>query len=87
MFILWLVIVGAVIGILARLLMPGRNPIGFIGTILVGIVGAILGGMAWDAIAPNNDNRGVAFIPGILVAMLLLWVYRKMVGGRNTSAL
>jgi uncharacterized membrane protein YeaQ/YmgE (transglycosylase-associated protein family) len=86
MFILWLIIVGAVIGVLARLLLPGRDPIGFIGTVLVGIVGAVLGGMAWDAIAPNNDNRGVAFIPAIIVTMLLLWVYRKMTGSRNTTA-
>jgi uncharacterized membrane protein YeaQ/YmgE (transglycosylase-associated protein family) len=84
-FILWLVIVGAVIGVLARLLLPGRDPIGFVGTILLGIVGAIVGGMAWDAIAPNNDNRGVAFIPGVIVAMLLLWIYRKVAGGRNAT--
>ncbi|MEA2461633.1 MAG: hypothetical protein QOH90_1810 [Actinomycetota bacterium] len=86
MFILWLIIVGIVIGVLARLLLPGRDPIGFVGTILVGIVGAVVGGLLWDAIFPNNDNRGVAVIPGIIVAMALLWIYRKVTAGRNASS-
>ena len=85
MFYIWLILVGAVIGILARFLLPGRDPIGFLGTIVVGIVGALVGGAAWDAIFPDNDNQGVAFIPGILVAMLLLWLYRKMTEGRGTT--
>ena len=86
MFILWLIIVGIVIGVLARLLLPGRDPIGFVGTILVGIVGAVVGGLLWDAIFPNNDNQGVAVIPGIIVAMVLLWIYRKVTAGRNASS-
>ncbi|MCA1707657.1 MAG: GlsB/YeaQ/YmgE family stress response membrane protein [Actinobacteria bacterium] len=86
MFYIWLIIVGIVIGVLARLLLPGRDPIGFVGTILVGIVGALVGGALWDAIFPNNDNEGVAVIPGILVAMALLWIYRKVAGGRNASS-
>jgi uncharacterized membrane protein YeaQ/YmgE (transglycosylase-associated protein family) len=87
MFFLWLILVGAVIGILARFLLPGRDPIGFIGTTVVGIVGALIGGALWNAIAPNNDNEGVAFIPGILVAVLLLWLYRKITTGRNASTI
>ena len=86
MFWLWLILVGAVIGVLARALLPGRDPIGFIGTIVVGIVGALIGGALWNALAPNNDNEGVAVIPGIIVAMLLLWIYRKITMGRNASA-
>lgn len=87
MFFLWLILVGAVIGILARVLLPGRDPIGFIGTILVGILGAVIGGALWNAIAPNNDNDGVALIPGILVAVFLLWLYRKITVGRNASTI
>lgn len=84
MDILWLIIVGAVIGVVARFLMPGRDPIGVIGTILLGIAGAVLGGLAFDAIMPNNDNAGVAVIAGIITAMVLLFVYRKLTYGRGT---
>lgn len=84
MDILWLIIVGAVIGVVARFLMPGRDPIGVIGTILLGIVGAVLGGLAFDALMPNNDNDGVAVIAGIVTAMILLFVYRKLTYGRSS---
>ena len=87
MEILWLVIVGAVIGVVARFLMPGRDPIGIIGTILLGIVGAVLGGLALDAMMPNNDNEGVPVIAGIITAMILLFVYRKLTYGRRSNAL
>ena len=87
MSILWLIIVGAVIGVVARFLMPGRDPIGIIGTILLGIVGAVLGGLAMDALLPNNDNDGVPVIAGIVTAMILLFVYRKLTYGRRSNAL
>ena len=83
MDILWLIIVGAVIGLVARFLMPGRDPIGIIGTVLLGVVGAVLGGMALNAIMPNNDNEGVPVIAGIITAMVLLFVYRKLTYGRR----
>ncbi|HYN35884.1 MAG TPA: GlsB/YeaQ/YmgE family stress response membrane protein [Actinomycetota bacterium] len=88
MSILWLVIVGAVIGIIARFLMPGRDPIGFIGTVLLGIVGAVLGGWLYNEIFPSNANDGVAVFAGVVVAMVLLFVYRKIASGRQgTTAL
>lgn len=88
MSILWLVIVGAVIGVIARFLMPGRDPIGFIGTVLLGIVGAVLGGWLYNEIFPSNDNDGVAVFAGVVVAMILLFIYRKIANGRQgTTAL
>ena len=86
MSILWLIVVGAVIGVVARFLMPGRDPIGFVGTILLGIVGAVLGGWAWNAIMPNNDNEGVAVFAGIVTAMILLFIYRKVTYGRHNTS-
>jgi uncharacterized membrane protein YeaQ/YmgE (transglycosylase-associated protein family) len=74
--ILVYIVVGAVVGIVARLLMPGRDPVGFIGTIVIGIVGAVIGGYAWRALFKNTE--GVEWIGSILVAMLLLWIYRQM---------
>ncbi|MDQ3646089.1 MAG: GlsB/YeaQ/YmgE family stress response membrane protein [Actinomycetota bacterium] len=79
----YLIIAGLIIGLVARFLLPGPDPIGVIGTILVGIVGALIGGALWNALAPNNDNEGVAVIPGIIVAMILLFIYRKVAGNRS----
>ena len=76
-------VIGLIVGLLARLLMPGRDPIGIIGTILVGIIGAVVGGYLWEALFPGR-NEGVAWIGSILVAMLLLWIYRRLAVGRRT---
>jgi uncharacterized membrane protein YeaQ/YmgE (transglycosylase-associated protein family) len=83
--IIYFILIGLVIGVLARLLMPGRDPIGIIGTILVGIVGAIVGGYLWRAIF--GQTEGVEWIGSIIVAMALLWIYRKMTFGRSTRPL
>jgi uncharacterized membrane protein YeaQ/YmgE (transglycosylase-associated protein family) len=75
---LYLIVAGLIIGALARLIMPGRDPIGIIGTLLIGVVGVILGGILWNALLPNNDNDGVAVFAGVVVALVLLWLYRRM---------
>jgi uncharacterized membrane protein YeaQ/YmgE (transglycosylase-associated protein family) len=82
--ILVYIVVGAVIGVIARLLMPGRDPVGFIGTIVIGIVGAVIGGYAWRALFGNSE--GVEWIGSIIVAMLLLWIYRQMTYRGRTTA-
>ena len=53
-------------------------------TILIGIVGAVVGGYLWTAIF-GNDQEGVAWIGSILVAMGLLFLYRKMTVGRRST--
>lgn len=79
------ILVGLVVGILARLLLPGRDPIGIIGTLLVGVVGAIIGGYLFTFVFNLNDDGGVAWIGSILMAMLLLFLYRKMTYGRDST--
>jgi uncharacterized membrane protein YeaQ/YmgE (transglycosylase-associated protein family) len=83
--ILVFIIVGLVVGVLARLLMPGPDPIGILGTIVVGIVGAIIGGYLWAAVF--GDSEGVEWIGSILVAMGLLFLYRKMTVGRSRGTI
>jgi uncharacterized membrane protein YeaQ/YmgE (transglycosylase-associated protein family) len=78
------ILVGLVVGFLARLLLPGRDPIGIVGTIVLGIIGAIVGGFLWEAIF--GENRGISWIGSVLVAMLLLFIYRKMTYGRGATA-
>ena len=83
MEILVYIVVGAVIGVIARLLMPGRDPVGFIGTIVIGIVGAIVGGYLWRAVFGNTED--IEWIGSIIVAMLLLWIYRQMTYRRTAA--
>ena len=67
--VIWFILVGAVIGLLARLVVPGRNPIGTLMTILVGIVGAVLGGVIAGAVGAGTL---VAFIFAVVIAALLV---------------
>jgi uncharacterized membrane protein YeaQ/YmgE (transglycosylase-associated protein family) len=79
--ILIYILVGLVVGVLARLLMPGPDPIGILGTIIIGVIGAIVGGYLWRAVFSNTE--GVEWIGSILVAMAALWIYRRMTIGRG----
>ena len=86
MTILWTIIVGAVIGALARLAMPGRQPVGIIVTILLGIVGAFLGSWITTQFGYHNANGGFAILPfvvGIVVAAVLIAIYVAVTGRRN----
>ena len=83
MEIIWLILVGAVVGVLARLLLPGRDPVGLIGTVLIGIVGAFLGYYLSDILP--GDNEGVPWIASIICAMILLWIARMVMGRRTTT--
>jgi uncharacterized membrane protein YeaQ/YmgE (transglycosylase-associated protein family) len=74
--VLWYAFAGLVIGLLARLLMPGRQQMGLIPTILLGIVAAIAGAFLWNAIFV--DQQGVAWIGGVVVAVVLLWGYSRL---------
>jgi len=70
------IIAGLVVGVLAKLVMPGRDPGGIIMTILLGIAGAILGTFIGRSIGFYGANQGAGIIMSILGAMLLLWIYR-----------
>lgn len=67
---------GAIIGIFARVLKPGADPMGWIMTILIGIVGAVIGGQLSPIIGVTN--RFVMWAIAILAAVLLLFIYEAM---------
>jgi uncharacterized membrane protein YeaQ/YmgE (transglycosylase-associated protein family) len=69
MTVVWFIVIGAVIGALARLVIPGRNPMGILLTILVGIVGAIVGGLIAGAIGVGSV---LTFIVSVIVAAVLV---------------
>jgi uncharacterized membrane protein YeaQ/YmgE (transglycosylase-associated protein family) len=77
MGILEWVVVGAIVGGLARLFLPGgKDPLGCLGTIFIGMAGAALGGKLWQELF--GRQRGVAWIGAILMAMLLLAIFRNL---------
>ena len=82
MGILSWILFGLVVGIIAKLLMPGRDPGGFIVTILLGIAGALLGGFIGRAMGLYGENDAAGWIVSILGAILLLALYRMMVRRR-----
>ena len=79
--ILWIVF-GLVVGIIAKLLMPGRDPGGFIVTTLLGIAGALVGGFVGRAMGFYGSNQSAGWIMSILGAIVLLALYRLMVRRR-----
>lgn len=82
------VIVGAVIGALARLVMPGKQSIGVVMTVLLGVVGGFLGSWITAQFGYHNANGGFAILPfivGVAAAAALIAVYVRISGGRGTS--
>jgi len=69
---------GLVVGALAKLVMPGRDPGGIIVTMLIGIVGALLGGWIGQAIGWYGPQDGAGFLMSLLGAIILLWLYRVL---------
>jgi uncharacterized membrane protein YeaQ/YmgE (transglycosylase-associated protein family) len=88
MEILWTLIIGLVVGAIAKLLMPGRDPGGIIITMLLGVAGAFVAGFLGRALGwYDSVGEGPGIIASIIGAMLLLFVYRLIVGrGRNRRA-
>jgi uncharacterized membrane protein YeaQ/YmgE (transglycosylase-associated protein family) len=85
MGLLWTLIIGLVVGAIAKLLMPGRDPGGIIVTMLLGIAGAFLAGILGRALGWYAPGDGAGIIASILGAMLLLFLYRMFVGRRRTT--
>ena len=82
MGILSWILFGLVIGIIAKLLMPGRDPGGFIVTILLGIAGALVGGFVGRAMGFYGEGESAGWLMSILGAIVLLALYRMMVRRR-----
>jgi uncharacterized membrane protein YeaQ/YmgE (transglycosylase-associated protein family) len=85
MGILAWILFGLVIGIIAKLLMPGRDPGGFIVTILLGIAGAMIGGFVGRAMGFYGEGESAGWLMSILGAVILLALYRMVAGRRPVS--
>jgi uncharacterized membrane protein YeaQ/YmgE (transglycosylase-associated protein family) len=84
--LLW-ILFGLVVGVIAKLLTPGREPGGFVVTTLLGIAGALLGGFLGHLIGmyPSYQSTG-GFFMSILGAVILLVVYHAVTNRRGTTA-
>jgi uncharacterized membrane protein YeaQ/YmgE (transglycosylase-associated protein family) len=69
MTVVWFIVIGAVIGALARLLIPGRNRMGILLTILVGIAGAVIGGIVANAVGAGS---ALAFVFSVIIAAIVV---------------
>lgn len=78
----WIVF-GLIVGALAKLVMPGRDPGGIIVTILLGIVGAVVGGWIGQAVGLYGPNQAAGFLMSLLGSVVLLAIYRMIVGRRT----
>jgi len=82
MGILSWIVFGLVVGIIAKLLTPGKDPGGFIVTILLGIAGALLGGFIGRAMGFYGPTQSAGWLMSIGGAIVLLLLYRLLVGRR-----
>lgn len=80
MTILGWLIFGAIVGALARFIMPGRDAMGCLMTILLGIVGSVVGGLLLGFLVAGRGNDPAGWIGSVLGALLLLWLYRRYAG-------
>ncbi len=79
--ILWTIAVGFAVGVIAKLLHPGKENMGFIVTILLGIGGSFAAGMIGQAMGWYRAGEGAGFIASVVMAVALLFVYGKVRGG------
>ncbi len=78
----WYLFVGLIIGLLARLFLPGRQSMNILWTIVIGVVSAIVGGYLWELVF---SNHGIAWIGSVIVAVVILWGYERFVVSKKAK--
>jgi uncharacterized membrane protein YeaQ/YmgE (transglycosylase-associated protein family) len=86
MSIIWAIVIGFIVGLVAKLLMPGRDPGGFIVTALLGIVGAVVATFLGQAMGFYAPGEQAGFIASVIGAIVVLFIY-GMIRGRGSRAL
>ncbi|EFG76132.1 transglycosylase associated protein [Mycobacterium parascrofulaceum ATCC BAA-614] len=84
------IIVGAIIGVVARLVMPGKQNVGMIMTVVIGAVGALIGSAVASQFGYHNANGGIAWVPffiGVGAAIVLIALYEALTGRRTRTRL
>lgn len=76
--LIWIIIIGAVVGALAKFVMPGSDPGGFFVTALLGMGGAVVATLLGRFMGLYGPNQGAGFIASVIGAILVLFAYRTM---------
>jgi len=85
MTIIWTIIIGFLAGVVAKLLMPGKDPGGFIITTILGIVGAVLATFLGRLIGWYQEGESGGFIAAVVGAIIILLIYRLIKGKKSTA--
>ena len=81
--LLWTLLIGLVIGVVAKFLTPGRDPGGWIVTMLLGVAGSFVAGYLGRMLGWYQEGQSAGFIMSVLGAVLLLFVYRLLTGKKT----
>jgi len=81
--LLWTALIGLLVGAIAKLLMPGKDPGGWIVTILLGLAGSFVAGYLGRMIGWYKEGQSAGFIMSVLGAVLLLFLYRLFTGKKT----
>ncbi len=80
--LIWIILIGAVVGALAKFIMPGRDPGGFFVTALLGMGGALVATLLGRLVGLYGPGEGAGFLASIVGAIIVLFVYRRVRGGQ-----
>ena len=80
---LWTILIGFIVGIVAKFLMPGRAPSGFIITVIIGIVGSVIATYLGRFLGFYQVGESAGFIAAVLGAIILLFIYRAVTGKKG----
>jgi uncharacterized membrane protein YeaQ/YmgE (transglycosylase-associated protein family) len=87
MSIIWTLIIGLLVGLVAKALMPGKDPGGFIVTALLGIAGAFIANFVGRSMNWYADGQPAGFIASVIGAIALLAIYRMVIGRKSRDVL
>ena len=76
--LIWIIVIGAVVGVIAKFLMPGPDPGGFVITVLLGMGGAIVATLLGRMMGLYGSAQGAGLIASVLGAILVLFAYRRL---------
>jgi len=81
MGLIWTILIGLVIGVVAKLVHPGRDNLGFIMTIILGVAGSLVATFIGQAIGWYEPGQAAGFVAAVIGALILLWIYGRVRGG------
>ncbi len=87
MSILGWILFGFVVGLIARAILPGRDPLGLVGTVVLGILGALAGGGVGRALGWYGPGDSAGFIAATIGAVVVLGIYRWISGRRSRKSI